>query len=527
MRATTYLGVGNSGSKILWDTFEFLFANGAQPDPNTRFLIGDADTNNSVLHKVHQCKLDKAVPPRAIDVMGLARYWSGGCGVYHIIGELLALTAAQDPEFRAQLDQLGAGEVVLLLSAGGGTGGGVGGYLLEFLPTIAHAGSIRQFAVLPEVSQFRRGGMEVHGPDGFQCASAGRFLLKFLGLTATARSNPDAPAASSPADLFPVSNSYLSCIPDRIGYQEGVKRVNRFIAHAVQLMPNVSDYPPSRHVTPVGVGVAPRTQPGDMTPQPAPQLAVELTRSALGPLDLARTCPVGLSALPTDHDTYSSGIRGLLGDGPALDQTALRVRALFRQCLGVDAQLWFNPDTTSAADALPVRHHVQARLTELFGPNVRVTVRDGGPLTPAYMPETDQPGVRADYALLVLPDDLIIDDVFRLAMYFIESSFAWQGGGVPDIAHLIQDVLADPHATTATIEETLRGGRAPDGNRVHLPAGARERYPARFWGNCEDLRSKVLQSLDRSEADFEARLLGPAHVAAGLAYFHDQLWRYR
>jgi hypothetical protein len=93
-----YMGLGNSGSKLLWQFHEFLFQPNAIPEAmarvvNSRFLIGDADTNNSVIHEVTGRKLHQALPPQAINLMDLARYWSGGCGVYHIIGELLAETA--------------------------------------------------------------------------------------------------------------------------------------------------------------------------------------------------------------------------------------------------------------------------------------------------------------------------------------------------------------------------------------------------------------------------------------------------
>src|SRR5262245_14246979 len=121
-----YIGLGNSGSKILWDLFGFLFDPQTKPEAltrlaNLRFLIGDADTNNSVLYEVGARRLHQATAPYAIHLMGLSRYWTGGCGVYHIIGELLADTVARDPDFRRALQTLGASSVTLLLAAGGGT----------------------------------------------------------------------------------------------------------------------------------------------------------------------------------------------------------------------------------------------------------------------------------------------------------------------------------------------------------------------------------------------------------------------
>ena len=72
-----YMGLGNSGSKILWNFHEFLFQPNAVPEAlgrlaNTRFLIGDADTNNSVIHEVQGRKLHQTHPPQAINLMDLA-----------------------------------------------------------------------------------------------------------------------------------------------------------------------------------------------------------------------------------------------------------------------------------------------------------------------------------------------------------------------------------------------------------------------------------------------------------------------
>jgi hypothetical protein len=85
--------------------------------------------------------------------------------------------------------------------------------------------------VLPELDQFQDGGPDISGPDGFQCASAGRFLLKFISDAARVESGQLPQSAS--ADLFILSNSYMSCIPPSVPYQEGVRRLNRLLAHAL------------------------------------------------------------------------------------------------------------------------------------------------------------------------------------------------------------------------------------------------------------------------------------------------------
>src|SRR5690242_14215422 len=68
-RTMIYMGLGNSGSKLLWNFHEFLFQPNALPEAlprvvNSRFLIGDADTNNSVIHEVLGRKLHQAHPPQ-------------------------------------------------------------------------------------------------------------------------------------------------------------------------------------------------------------------------------------------------------------------------------------------------------------------------------------------------------------------------------------------------------------------------------------------------------------------------------
>src|SRR5262249_47605268 len=317
-----YMGLGNSGSKILWNFHEFLFQPNAIPEAlarvvNARFLIGDADTNNSIIHEVSARKLHQAHPPQAINLMGLARYWSGGCGVYHIIGELLAETAMKDPEFSATMSMYGSQPVTLLLSAGGGTGGGISGAFRQQPPDgVATLPNVRLFAVLPELDQFQEGGTDISGPDGFQCASAGRFLLKFIGDAARLEAGQIPESAS--ADLFILSNSYLSCIPPSVPYQEGVRRLNRLLSHALVMMPsdvNQHQFPARRRLVTFGLGAAPRTEPGNAEPQPPAQVARALVRSALTPLDLARHSPTGLSALSVECSKYKSALAGLLEPG--------------------------------------------------------------------------------------------------------------------------------------------------------------------------------------------------------------------
>jgi hypothetical protein len=518
-----YMGLGNSGSKILWNFHEFLFQPNAGPEAltrlaNARFLIGDADTNNSVIHEVSGRKLHQTHPPQAINLMDLARYWSGGCGVYHIIGELLAETAMKDPEFSSTMAMYGRQPVTLLLSAGGGTGGGISGAFRQQPPD--------GVATLPNVRLF--GGADITGPDGFQCASAGRFLLKFVADAARLDTGQFPQSAS--ADLFILSNSYMSCVPPTVSYQEGVCRLNRLLAHALVMMPadvNQNQFPARRRLVTFGLGAASRVPPGAADGQSPAQVARDLVRTALTPVDLARPCPTGLSALPVECNKYKSALDGLLNPGKEpLRDLAAGLQRVLQRCIGVDAWLCYKQDADNPNALHSMRLEVQAELQRLFGESVHVKVWDGGVLPQAYLPDLEQQNQKADFSLLVLLSNFMVEDVFRLVMYFIESSFGWLDGSVSNVADRIHQLLTDRNSTAESIEEALVNPPSTGTNKVHLDKKATETYPQRFWGNIDDLRSKVLQSLNRKEEDFDKRLLCVQDIAYALKFFHSQIWRY-
>jgi hypothetical protein len=529
-----YMGLGNSGSKILWNFHEFLFQPDALPEAlarlaNARFLIGDADTNNSVIHEVTGRKLHQTHPPQAINLMDLARYWSGGCGVYHIIGELLAETAMKDPEFSATMNMYGRQAVTLLLSAGGGTGGGISGAFRQQPPDgVAALPNVRLFAVLPELDQFRDGGLDITGPDGFQCASAGRFLLKFVS-DAARQENGQLPQSAS-ADLFILSNSYMSCVPPTVSYQEGVQGLNRLLAHALVMMPSdvhQDQFPARRRLVTFGLGAAQRQEPGEATPHTPSEVAQQLVRTALTPVDLARSSLTGLSALPVELNKYRSALDGLFTPGKeSLNELAQGLKQVFERSIGADAWLYYRPDADNANAIHAMRLQVHEELHRLFGESVRIKVWDGGVLPQAYLPDLEEQGNKADYSLLVLLSNFMVEDVFRLVMYFVESSFGWVDGCVSDVADRIHQVLTDRNSTVESIEAALITPPGSGTNKVRLDKKATETYPQHFWGNIDDLRSKVLQSLNRKEEDFDKRLLRVEDVAYALKFFHSQIWRY-
>ena len=98
--------------------------------------------------------------------------------------------------------------------------------------------NVRVFAILPETDQFRSGNLEISGPDSFQCASAGRFLTKFLNDYFRVPAGGNAPKQ----DLFILSNSYLTCLPAGVAFRDAVDGINRFLFNTLTLMPDVIDY---------------------------------------------------------------------------------------------------------------------------------------------------------------------------------------------------------------------------------------------------------------------------------------------
>ena len=144
---------------------------------------------------------------------------------------------------------------------------------------------------------------------------------------------------------------------------------------------------------------------------------------------------------------------------------------------------------------------VAAELNRLFGESVRVKVWDGGVLPQTYLPDLEQPGQKADFCVLLLLSNFMVEDVHRLVAYFIQSSFPWFDGRVSDVAELLHRLLTDRDRTVESIEEALVGAQNGTANKVRLDKKVTETYPQRFWGNIDDLRSKVLQSLNRKEED--------------------------
>jgi hypothetical protein len=275
------------------------------------------------------------------------------------------------------------------------------------------------------------------------------------------------------------------------------------------------------------LGAAPRVPLGTADGQSPAQVARDLVRTALTPVDLARACPTGLSALPVECNKYKNALTGLLDPGKEpLRDLAAGLQRVLQRCIGVDAWLCYKQDADNPNALHAMRLEVQAELQRLFGESVHVKVWDGGVLPQAYLPDLEHQGHKADFSLLVLLSNFMVEDVFRLVMYFIESSFGWLDGSVSNVADRIHQLLTDRNSTVESIEEALVNPSSTGTNKVHLDKKATETYPQRFWGNIDDLRSKVLQSLNRKEEDFDKRLLRVQDIAYALKFFHSQIWRY-
>src|SRR4051812_22272192 len=125
-----YLGIGNAGSQILNHFRQQVLDELKIEIPEARMALGDADINNSVIHRFRDEGLFDLPPPRGMRVLPLDQFWSGGCGVYHIIGQVLAEEAHRRNQITGVLNpwvpESCRNGINMFISAGGGTGGGAG-----------------------------------------------------------------------------------------------------------------------------------------------------------------------------------------------------------------------------------------------------------------------------------------------------------------------------------------------------------------------------------------------------------------
>jgi len=515
-----YLGIGNAGSQILNHFRRQVLTELKLEMPEARMALGDADINNSVIHRARRENLFDSPPPIGMRVLPLDQFWSGGCGVYHIIGELLAEEAHRRNQITGVLNswvpQACRNGINVFISAGGGTGGGAGIRIAQILNERWNNPPTRIFAAVPELDHFAQASgtlpeerLNITGHDSFQCASAGRLLAKFL-------------ASPGKLDLFLISNGYLAAPPPNLGFTKAVERIDQFITRLVLLLDDT--YRAGNqggHLVTAGIGRGNWVAPGAPHVADAVRLGQRLAKSALEPLDLNQAEPTGLSALPVDLDQYRTDLAQALasnGQKPdAVQLSKLRSINALRQTLQVDAWLYHSQTATAHEKADPgqVRSAVEATLASVFY-NVPINVRLVQTSKPNLMPPD------TDFCLLVLLISPLVEEVYRLMAYYVQSTFEWQGGKIDDIANLIDEIL------TGTIPlDDLREQLGKAGAKIRLGNDGRETYTPHFWGNFDHLKGKVLQSLRRSETDIQNRLLSIDDVFSAFGYLREQLWRPR
>ena len=588
-----YLGLGNTGTSILWNYYQKILSldesNGKLVDKISKgeviqlllgniFVVGDADVNNKSINEIRNHDLLKYQYYRSdsgntnidqykFDKLDLDSFWSGGCGVYHIIGELLAEKA----DLLRTINNLSLHQtntpISILFSVGGGTGGGISSYLLE--SNLATEHTIRAFGILPELDQFQAGGEVISGPDEFQCASAGRFLAKFLADSVNSMDIKGAGSAddNSKIALFLISNSYLRYIPQEIKYDQAIKRLNNVLFATLYLIPKNFNFPPKRRLITFGIGKENNLQdelelPQDNNETLISNIADSLISSALNPINLESELPTGLSMIPRFLNDYNNLLTNLLMDldnfkgdetdeiNPDYDTSAKTLLKIFRKCESVDMFLVANEQQDNTINLDDLSEKIQEKGEKLFGQNTEVTIaindydenKSLNQLSKLLKLENQD---SSDILLLVLISDLVIEDIYRLIVYYLETSFDWNTKEISEISINIARLLReqqnvdDLSSFLKVFEEgIIRNNnsinnnqqanyffKTKDGNLVEADR-IKEEYNERFWGNINDLKNKVLQSLDTKKEDFEDKQMTLKQVAHAIAYLHYRIWRY-
>lgn len=551
-----YFGIGNAGTRMLLLLYALLQEKYGRDqhlyEVPPQFFMGDADVNNAQIHQAHEEEQHLQKHAFKMQYLPLHHWWGGGCGVYSIIGELLAKRAIEAKIIEDCL--AGSPNMTpasIMISMGGGTGGGVGSYLGKNLATNR---DVRIIGILPEldVAHKEESQFEIKGPDDHQCASSGRLLVSFLN--DCARQNP----YNHHLDLFIASNSALTTLPENMSLETGMEKFNTYLANALMLMPSVYDYPPQQRLVTFGLGLVQCRNPESKeswTPKYTKSVAQELVQRSLMAIDFNQPCPTGISALPLNSLWYQQALEAMLQSKE--DSTnhkakkANNLRLLFQRCRQVDAFIQCrNQDIRTAIQQNQLTTAVEAELQSIFGTegtpiNVNIVGQDRLPedAFPMYREgdkkgeEHEQSHKQADLSLVLLMDHLLVEDLYRLCVYYAQSSFDWQDANIDDLAQLLEDIIAkgepgsDEQRKATSIETALSMLTKPelrDENPAYLEPNAQEIYPERLWGNIEELKYKVLQVLSENEAAFSERLLD-VHTLAGafsylsrMAYMHKR-----
>jgi hypothetical protein len=248
-------------------------------------------------------------------------------------------------------------------------------------------------------------------------------------------------------------------------------------------------------------------------------------------MDLTLDEPTGLSALPMDLQQYQSDLASAFPDeqsiAPPADLFRIRAVRALRQTLQVDAWIYHATPSASPGAGNPVQilQVVQGVLSSIFA-NVRVNVA----LVPIPTGAQNLLPPNTDFLLLITLVSPLVEEVYRLIAYYVQSTFEWQRQGenvqenqmslIDGVAGLINEALTGPVDPQVLLQRL-----GTDAGTFRIEHGGREYYSKHFWGNFDHLKGKVLQSLRRSESDVDIRLLKADDVFAALGALRGQLWR--
>ncbi|MFO0820003.1 MAG: hypothetical protein U1A77_18785 [Pirellulales bacterium] len=521
-----YLGIGNAGTQILDHLRTQAIDVSHLEDAawgNARLAVGDADTNNSVIFKYDPQRegrgLFKQDAPSGVCKVPLDQFWSGGCGVYHLIGQLISEEVDQRNGITGVLNAWVHAEarkaVSVFLSAGGGTGGGAGRSIATILANKWSPNSTRMYTVFPAIDQFStphdaspQDRVSITCEDSFQCVSAGRFLVKYLADRINDRGGT--------VDLYIFSGGYLAAPPERLSYSRALQRFDQFISRIAMILED--SFSAKGDVVVPAVGNANWVEAGDQRQWNAQLIARRLVQSALLPLDLAREEPTGIASLPLEKSKYESEIRQFqsqLANG-SLPRQCDSVEAL-RQVKMVEARLYYNREASKHqdTDVTSVLDATRDILRTVFGDRVTVSCNAVTGISPRRMSRD------SEFTLLLLLVSPLVDDVYRLVTYYVQSSFEWQNGRIQDVAELINRALVEPIPNRVALQQMIRNGYGG----VALGPNEKEVFSPHFWGNYHSLRGKVLQALRRPRSAIDGSLLSSDDVADALWYLRAQLWR--
>ncbi len=517
-----YVGVGNAGTQILDHLRTQAIDVVALDDAswgNTRLAVGDADTNNSVLFKYDPSRdgsgLFKRKAPTGVCKIPLDRHWSGGCGVYHLIGQLIAEEVERKNGITGVLDDWVHSEarkaVSVFLSAGGGTGGGAGRSIASILAGKWAPNSTRMYAVFPAIDQFCSPvdatpleRVSITCEDSFQCISAGRFLVKYLGDRVNSRGGA--------VDLLLFSGGYLASPPENVSYSRALQRFDQFITRIALILED--SFSAEGDVIVPAIGSSNWIEAGDQRKWNPQLIARRLVQTALLPLDLTRDEPTGMAALPLEKRKYESEMRQVISqlanDSPLGLCDSLES---IRQARTIEARLYFCNDASrhQDIDVGSVLSATKELLRLVFGERVTINC--------SLVSGTDSKRLskESEFTLLLLNVSPLVDDVYRLMTYYIQSSFEW-AGQIKHVAELINQAIVDQIANRVVLQQTLMSG-------IRAGYSDKEVFSSHFWGNYHSLRGKVLQALRRPRSDLDGSLLDSHDVADALWYLRSQLWR--